>query len=295
MNNMISAISDMKNVFPSEMTNQWINSMPRLTLTPEQKLKPYAKYYEKEMALIPQQDLDIVNRGAIPVNNALSIFQAKEILNDGYLQAEVGYCLMKDGTGFAATKVFMPDVTPEMIDWWFNWHPLEGLRYMIWCPVGHTDSSAKTPEAHKDSSGVPLSQRNIGKIHYPVEGFDVKGATPVEIAFQCPDVIGITPEIISQSSMKTFQIAVVRGVKPAIPINIFFHSVREVEGGIEFRSRYWVNMTSKNGKIQKSNLPIPKSLVLAVARNNCIHSLIEYNNLASILPQLYKEEKGLIL
>lgn len=292
---IFTAISGMKNVFPTQVSNEWIDNMPRSSLTVEQKEKSYAKYYKKSMAPVPQQDLDVVNRGAIPAENALPITRAKEILNDGDLQAEVGYCLMEDGTGFAATKVVMPDVTPEMIDWWFNWHPLEGLRYMIWCPVAHTDISAKSPEAHKDSSGMPLSQRNIGKIHYPVEGFDVKGASPVKIHFQNPEFLGISSNMIENSSIKSSHIAVVHGISPPIPICIFFHSVREVEGGIEYRSRYWVNMTSNSGKIQKSKVPMPKSLVLAVARNNCIHSLIEYNNLASILPQLYKEEQGRIL
>jgi DAPG hydrolase PhiG domain len=37
-----------------------------------------------------------------------------------------------------------------MLDWWFNWHPLEGLRYAIWCPIAHTDISAETPHAHLD-------------------------------------------------------------------------------------------------------------------------------------------------
>lgn len=295
MKKVISAISDMKNVFPSEVTNEWINNMPRMTLTAEQKSKSYAKYYEKDMAKIPSEHLDIVNKGSIQASDALSISKAKEILKEGHLDAEVGYCLMEDGTGFATTSVFMPNVTPEMIDWWFNWHPLESLRYMIWCPVGHTGIRAKTPKAHKDLSGVPLNLRNIGKTHYPTEGFDVKGASPIKISFYDLSVLDITNEVIATSSMKTFQIATCSVANLPIPINIFFHAVREVDGGIEFRSHYWLNYVVKNGKYEKSKLPLPNDLKLALARNNCIHSLIEYNNLASFLPQLYKEEQGFIL
>lgn len=292
---VFTAIAEMKQVFPTVVTNQWINEMARVELTDEQRAKPYAKYYDKDMAPIPQADLDLFNGGPVSHEKALPISRAKELLEDGYLETEVGYGLMQDGTSFAATKVFMPDVTPEMIDWWFNWHPLEGLRYMIWCPVAHTDSSAKTPEAHKDTSGVPLSKRNIDRVHYPVEGFNVKGAAPVEIAFRKLEILGITPEMMEKSSMKTFEIATCIALKPRIPINVFFHAVREVPGGIEFRSRYWINQTVSRNKVQKSKVPLPKSLLLATARNNCIHSLTEYNNLASILPQLYHEQQGLIL
>jgi hypothetical protein len=80
-----------------------------------------------------------------------------------------------------------------------------------------------------------------------------------------------------------------------MPINVIFHAIREVPGGIEYRSRYWLTYTfNRKGNIVKSGFPLPKSIVLAMAGNNCIHSLIEYNNLASFLPSLYKEMDGKI-
>ena len=291
----LNALKGMKTTFPKIVTNEYINNMPRMELTEEQKDKPYSKYYHKDMAKIPQVDLDMVNAGPVNAEKALPIHRANEMLNDGYLDVETGYCLMEDGTGMAATKVFMPNVTPQMIDWWFNWHPLDSLRYMIWCPVAHAGISAKTPEAHLDASGVPMHIRNIGKVHYPIEGFYLEKTSPVVIAFQKPSVLGLTQEMIDNSSMSTFEIATCTNRFPKIPINVFFHAVREVEGGIEFRSRYWLMNTVKNGVVKRSKLPIPKSIVLSMSRNNCIHSLTEYNNLASFLPQIYKERQGLIL
>ena len=46
-----------------------------------------------------------------------------------------------------------------------------------------------------------------------------------------------------------------------------------------------------DGHPVKLDLPVP---VIDVARNNCLHSLTEYNNLASFLPQLYHEMGGKI-
>ena len=293
--NPLKTVQDAKTLFPDIVTNEFINSMPRRELTAEEKALPYAKYYYKDMAKIPEEDLALVNAGPIDPKDALPITEAAHLLDDGYLPVENGFCVMPDGTGFAATKVFMPGVTTEMIDWWFNWHPLEGLRYAIWCPVAHDGISAKTPEAHKDSSGTPLHVRNIGRVHYPVEGFDLAGAQLIEIAFYKPEIFGITKEDVEASSLSTFEIATCQNLKPRIPVNIFFHAIREVPGGIEYRSRYWLKYTVKNGKPVKSGMPLPnRDQLYYMARCNCIHSLTEYNNLASILPSLYDETGGRI-
>lgn len=292
---IISTLTGTKTVFPDIVTNEFINSMPRRELTEEEKKLPYAKYYYKDMALIPEEDLAKVNAGPIDSALALPIEDCAKLLDEGYLPTETGFCVMPDGSGFAATKVFMPGVTPEMIDWWLNWHPLENLRYAIWCPVAHSGASAKTPEAHLDSSGVPLSERNIGKIHYPIEGFDLKGAQTIEIAFRHPEVLGISMEQMNNSPVKAFAIATCATKTGHVPINVFFHSVREVPGGVEYRSRYWLKHTIKHDKAVLSKLPIPtREQSYYMARCNCIHSLMEYNNLASILPELYKEYAGRI-
>ncbi|HNZ64545.1 MAG TPA: hypothetical protein PKJ10_01805 [Smithella sp.] len=294
--NPISALLGMKKVFPDVVTNAFINSMPRRALTPEEKALPYSGYYFKDMAKIPQEDLDRVNRGPIDPALALPIAERSRLMEPGDLPAETGYCLMPDGSGFAATKVFMPDVTTEMIDWWFNWHPLVGLRYAIWCPVAHKSISALTPEAHLDSSGVDLHVRNIGKIHYPVEGFNLTGAQKIEIAFKLVRQMGLDETVFKSGSMSTYAAASVTNVFPRMPINIIFHAIREVPGGIEYRSRYWLTyMFDRKGNVVQSMFPRPKSLVLAFARNNCIHSLMEYNHLASILPLLYREMEGKII
>ncbi|HNY50062.1 MAG TPA: hypothetical protein PLV50_06900 [Smithella sp.] len=293
--NPVSTLLGMKNVFPRIISNDFINSMPRCELTPEEKTLPYAKYYYKNMANVPREDLDIVNRGPVDPNLALPISGRSKLMNPGYLPVETGYCLMPDGSGFAATKVFMPGVTTKMIDWWFNWHPLVGLRYAIWCPVAHKSISALTPEAHLDRSGVDLHIRNIGKTHYPVEGFNLQGAQKLAIVFKSARQMGLDEKLLQNGSVSTFAAATVKNVWPPVPINIFFHVVREVDGGVEYRSRYWLTYTMDDkGNIVKSKVPLPGSIVLAMSRNNCIHSLMEYNNLASILPSLYQEMNGKI-
>lgn len=293
--NVLTALKEVQTVFPEKITNEFINSMPRRELSEEERSKPYAKYYFKDMAPIPQEDLDIVNAGAIDPAKALRIQDCARMLDEGYLDTETGFCVMPDGSGFAATKVFMPNVTPEMIDWWFNWHPLEDLRYAIWCPVAHDAISSSDSEGQLDSSGVPLHVRNIGKTHYPVEGFDLKGKQTVEIEFRKPEVIGISQEQMDNSCVKAFVIGTCTSQSFHAPINVLFHSVREVPGGIEYRSRYWLKYMIQNGRPALAKFPpLSKKQMYYMARSNCIHSLTEYNNLASILPQLYSEMGGRI-
>lgn len=295
---LLKTINDLKNVFPEQLTNEFVKSMPRRELTAEEKALPYSKYYHKEMATIPQEDLDIVNKGPICKEDALSFNEISKMFDDGYLTTENGYCYMGDGTGFAASKVFMKDVTLDMTDWWFNWHPLHDLRYAIWCPIAHNGIKAKTPEAHLDSSGVDLKVRNYNKIHFPDEGFNLAGHEIVKIDFKDPKLLGLDIK-----NTRAYIANVTKVVGPIeIPITTFVHVAREVEAGntlgkgVEFRSRYFQQVCiTKDGKFQKPKIKMPKSVVASVARNNCLHSLTEYNNLASILPSLYAEHDGKIV
>ncbi len=295
--NVISTLHSIKHIFPTPLDNEMINSMPRRELTPEEASKPYAKYYFKNMTPIPQEDLDRVNAGPIDSSKALSIAERNRLLEPGYLPCETGYCLMPDGSGFAATRVLMENITPAMLDWWFNWHPLEGLRYAIWCPVAHTDISAEIPQTHLDSSGVDLAVRNYGKSHFPIEGFDLKGAQKLRIHFRTPQDMGLDMQLFHEPNITNLFAATVTHEKGffVLPINIFMHCVRRVGRGVEYRSRYWLGWTmDRHGKMVRSKFPIPKSTMVHLARCNCIHSLIEYNHLASILPELYAEQQGKI-
>ncbi len=289
---LINTINELKNVFPEVLTNEFVNSMTRRKLTSEETKLPYAKYYDKEMAKIPQEDLNTVNKGAIDKNKALPFTKAQEIIEDGYLEVENGFCAMDDGIGFAASKVFMKDVTLQMLDWWFNWHPLHDLRYAIWCPVGHNGISAKDPKAHLDSSGVDLKIRNYNKTHYPDEGFNLEGHEIVGIHFKDPKDMGL--------NIKNTHVYVANVTRKIgfyeLPITTFIHVAREVDGGVEFRSRYYPRVyINKRHEFKKCKLKLPNSLVETLARNNCLHSLIEYNNLGEILPSLYKEQNGQII
>ncbi|MBC7246290.1 MAG: hypothetical protein H5T73_00725 [Actinobacteria bacterium] len=283
----------MGKIFPDPVTMEDIRKMERRRLAAEEERKPYSKYFHKELAEIPADDLERVNAGPVDPSRATSIHDRNDLMRPGYLPVETGYTVMPDGSGFAATLVRMPGVTPEMLDWWFNWHPLEGLRYALWCPVAHTDIGVDDPARHLDASGVPLRERNHGSTHYPVEGFNVRSAQKLAITFFSPRDFGLDMDMFEASGMSRAYCANVTLSLLKTPFNVFFHAVREVEGGVEYRSRYWIGYTMKGGVPVRVKRPLLFRMA-DLARNNCLHSLIEYNNLASFLPQLYGEMGGRI-
>ncbi|MBC7253215.1 MAG: hypothetical protein H5T72_04515 [Actinobacteria bacterium] len=283
----------MGKIFPHPVTMEHIRKMERRRLTPEEEGKPYAKYYYKEMAEIPPEDLERVNAGPVEPSRATPIEARSDLLKPGYLEVETGYTVMPDGSGFAATLVRMPGVTPEMLDWWFNWHPLEGLRYAIWCPPAHVDIGVKDPARHLDSSGIPLRARNEGSTHYPVEGFNLRSAQKLAIRFYSPRDFGLDMELLREPAVSRAYCADVTLSLMRTPFCVFLHAVRALEGGVEYRSRYWIGYTMRGGKPVRVKRPMPFKM-MDLARNNCLHSLMEYNNLASFLPDLYKEMGGRI-
>lgn len=283
----------MGKIFPHPVTMDFIRGMERRELSEEERRKPYAKYFCRELAEIPAEDLAKVNAGPVDPSRATTVHDRDDLMRPGYLPVETGYTVMPDGSGFAATLVRMPGVTPEMLDWWFNWHPLEGLRYALWCPVAHTDIGVKDPSRHLDSSGVPLRERNYGSTHYPVEGFNIRSAQKLAIEFFSPRDFGLDMDLYEASDMARAYCANVTMSLLNTPFNVFFHAVREVDGGVEYRSRYWIGYTMKGGVPVRIKRPLLFKMA-DLARNNCLHSLMEYNNLASFLPQLYEEMGGRI-
>lgn len=289
-----SLLVRMGKVFPHPVSMQDIVGMKRRQLTPEEEKRPYAKYFYKELAEIPLEDLEKVNAGPVSPASATPIEDRDLLMQPGYLEVETGYTVMGDGSGFAATLVRMPGVTPEMLDWWFNWHPLEGLRYALWCPVAHVDIRVKDPARHLDSSGIPLRERNYGGVHYPVEGFNLRGAQELTIRFYSPSDFGLDMRLFKEPNVSRAYCADVTLSLLNTPFCVFLHAVRIVEGGVEYRSRYWIGYTMRDGKPKRVKRPMPFKM-MDLARNNCLHSLTEYNNLASFLPQLYEEMEGKIV
>jgi hypothetical protein len=269
----------------------------RAGLTEEEKAKPYAAYFGKTPAAPPGELLGLM-ASPMDTSKALLPEDLNDLLRPGYLAAEAGWCVMPNGSGYVSCLTKMPGVTPRMIDWWFAWHALEPLRYKIWWPEGHFD--LQIGEAARKrilDPAVPMGEKNHGVTHHVLE--DIGGGAPdkIRIRFMSPEEYGFDMSRFRPPNASTLVAGVgdVRPARapffiPAVPA-MMCHLVRELEDGVEFRSRFWIGYDIKDGKPKKKLPPlirvpakIPKGLAL-----HCVH---EYTNLASFLPRIFEEQNG---
>jgi len=68
------------------------------------------------MTPIPAEKLEILAKGPIVQSKALKIHHRNDLFKPGYLECEVGFCVMDDGTGYLSSLTYMPGVTVNMFD-----------------------------------------------------------------------------------------------------------------------------------------------------------------------------------
>ncbi len=247
--------------------------------------KPYAKYFNVPMKPVPEEITAFLDKGPIDPSLALPIENRNDMLKPGHLDSEMGYCIMPDGTGFIAMNTPMPGVTSEMINWWFAWHGLEGLRYKIWDPDDHYDIYVREEDLeHRLDMSLNTRQRNWGTTDIVNEDIGT-GALPLGISFMSPEDFGYNMDEFRAPNVLTAINANCKLVEPNIPIVCFSHVAREIPGGLELRSRFWLGWNVVDKKpVQVSN-QVPLELVAGLAR----HCPKEYSNLAALLPKVYAE------
>ncbi len=205
------------------------------------------------------------------------------------LPAETGWCTLPDGVGYVAARTAMPGVTGEMVDWWFDWHPREPIRYRVWHPLAHVSNSLEPP-------AVPAAKPHWGATHHPVEDVGV-GVAHARISFLRPTEIGFSTDGLDDPRVATIVGGHVGDDRRRSRHSLMVHVFRAAGDGVVLRSRFWF------GALMRPYLPaplagavepllntgfarrrlLPAGLPRAVA-NHCIE---EYANLAELLPDLY--------
>ncbi len=69
---------------------------------------------------------------------------------------------------------------------------------------------------------------------------------------------------------------------------IMCHFCREIDGGVEFRTRFWMGYRINKGRsvcVLPPSVRIPIEAPMGLA----FHNVMEYSNLASFLPEIYAE------
>ena len=107
--------------------------------------KPYSKFWNPRMAPLPEHAREALLVGALAAPLLPPLSDAPRLLQAGEQEVENGLGLRDDGTLHVAIRTDMPDVSPEMIDWWFGWHGSEAPRYKLWHPRAHVHARWGAP------------------------------------------------------------------------------------------------------------------------------------------------------
>jgi len=253
-------------------------------LTEIEKSKPYSKFYYQPLTPPPASSIEEMDKGPIDPALAIPISEKDRLLIPGYTEGEYGYCVMPDGTGYVAALIDMPGVTKDMIEWFFAWFGLEDLRYMIWDPECHhaVELAKKEYIGQRCDYSLSALERRWGTEIIATEDIG-GGSVPLTIKFLTPGQFGHDVDKCFEAPNVTINnINLYNGDTPMAASS---HLYRATDRGVELRARFWLGWVLDDGKDVLVNDKVPPPLPKGLA----YHCLVEYSNLAAILPQLYEE------
>ena len=261
------------------------------SLTDAESKRPYAKYYTRPMTPPAPGVYDAIVHPADP-GLALLPGQINKLLEPGACKLERGWCQLPDGSGYVVGYADMPGVTIEMLDWWFAWHSLESLRYMIWDPEDHFEAKVKPSSmARKLDRNLSWRERNWDTTDIIVEDIGL-GVATLEFDFLSPEAIGYNIKKFNDGGFTAIN---ANGGPPGHErIICCTQNARPTKAGIELRSCFWLGWIFENGQPKRVENGIPPTQIAEFGKAAAKHSAKEYHNLAAILPSVYAENYNII-
>jgi phloretin hydrolase len=252
------------------------------------------EYLSRPLSPADPETLAAIEWGPIPPADALPLSRLDRLLDPAPLTAETGWCTLPDGIGYVAVRTPMPEVTAEMVEWWFDWHPRDPLRYRIWHPRAHSDNSLQAPT-------VPGAKAHWGAVHHPVEDVGI-GRVHARIAFCRPTDLGFATDALDDPAVATIVCGEVEADRRRVRHSAMAHVFLSDGEGVVLRSHFWLGALIRpylpaalaepaarvlNNRAVRS-LALPADLPRALAG----HCAEEYANLAGLLPELYGRYAG---
>lgn len=258
----------------------------KVGVSKEEKALSYYKYFERELAPIPEEKLEILKNGQAEGLKGVT-FDRKNLYLAGKDTdfCQVGYGVHEDGTGYVCNTTYMEGVTGEMLDWWFPWHSVgSDLRYKIWDNEDHYFARADKAD-HVCDPNVPVNQKTWGVNHYILEDIGA-GPDELKLCFKRPKDFGYDESILGTEFCQSMVCAIGEGKCAAA----MTHKWYPYKNGVMFCSRFWIGFGMVDGKITKI---LPDGVVIPdfVLKGLFAHNIKEFSNLAAILPSVYNENK----
>ena len=246
------------------------------------------EYLARPMARPEPSVLAAIDAGPMDPADATPLEELDTLLDPHARLTETGWCRLPDGVGYVAVRTAMPGVSAEMVDWWFDWHPHDSIRYRVWCPP-----------AHESISFRPAAQPGVkpfwGAVHFVVEDIGV-GVQTLRIAFQPPTRLGFSTDALDDPRVGTVVGAFGGDPERRMQFAEVVHVFLNPEEGLVLRSRFWL------GSVLRPDAPAPLAAIAArllnrtSVRRRVVHGrlpytlarncAIEYANLARLLPEL---------
>lgn len=255
--------------------------------------KPYAKYWNPEMRPLQPQVREAVLHGPEAAELGFSLREADRLMEPGYLPLENGTTALRDGQIFVAVRTDMPRATGAMFEWWMGWHTMEAQRYKLWHPRAHVANGTK--EMRGDDPDLSDQQKYL-TTHYVTE-YIGDHREDIRITFVDPASVLTKTQDLLANDVSALVCARVELQSAPITIGHLIHQIREVPGGAEMRSRFWLGKPAFSNAASNSfrnklvgsrwlrGRLIPRNLAHAML----VHCGMEMNHLASFLPDLYAD------
>lgn len=250
-------------------------------LTEEEKKRPYAKYVYRDLISPSEEILEAIKE---PMDPSKAVFSDNidEMLKDGYMEVENGWCVLPDGGSYICINTKWPNCTPEMWNWFAFWRCEEdqNLRYKVWNPSCHYVSYCHNESGHEWMSEAFYPGGEVCLI----SGY---GVPLKELGFSEEALANTTT--ITKGAVTHFMLFEGQSFADKPTKMTICHFVRPLEGGgAEIRSRFWVGYAIVPGKgIVKTEFDDFGEERTRALANHCAS---EFANLGTILPQLYAEE-----
>lgn len=210
------------------------------------------------------------------------------LLDPAPLPVETGWCRLPDGVGYVAVRTPMPGVDAGLVDWWFDWHPDDPVRYRIWHPSAHVSNRVERPSE-------PGAKAHWDTVHHPVEDVGL-GVTDVRIEFKPPSRLGFADDALADARVGTIVAGFAGEDRRRLRHTLMVHVFLREGDGVVLRSHFWL------GAAIRPYAPAPLAGPLGVLLNRpairrravpdaapqalARHCAEEYANLATLLPEL---------
>jgi hypothetical protein len=261
------------------------------------KGKDYEKFFVPELE-VPTEAARALQVGPLAKAECLtpSVQDINKLFDPSYKSPVQGYAVLDGSTCYVQNTLTLPGVTAEMFRWWFTWHPIERQRYALWFPQAHIANRVEDATRLANTS-LSYEDRLYENPNFVTE---LVGPFPMDllIRFTDPTKLGLDTAAMKRAGFTASASGTVGPQQvPEATNSLMLHLGRDVDGGMELVSRYWIGAHPelkrfKGGEMAAGVMKhagFNDQIAEATAYELAVHDMIEFNHLGTFLPALFAE------